>query len=93
MSLIPQDSQDRKYVLLGFKIVGDFGVSIAVPVVVFVLLAQYLEGRFGGAPYITIIAFVCAALLTAKIIRKKAKEYGKEYEAIGKLEQGKQKDK
>ena len=35
MQLLPKDSQERKYMLLGFKIIGDFGATIAVPVVVF----------------------------------------------------------
>ncbi|OGH60115.1 MAG: hypothetical protein A2725_00505 [Candidatus Magasanikbacteria bacterium RIFCSPHIGHO2_01_FULL_33_34] len=82
MALLPKDQQDRKYILLGFKIVGDFGAIIAIPVVVFVLIAQWLEGKYGGSPYITITAFVFASVLTAYMIKKKAKEYGAEYEKL-----------
>ena len=91
MQIIPKDSQERENMLLGSKIIGDFGATIAVPVVLFVLIAQWLEGKYGGAPYITIVAFVCAALLTVKIIIKRAKEYGKQYEAINNLNKEKTK--
>ncbi|KKR34615.1 MAG: hypothetical protein UT67_C0011G0012 [Candidatus Magasanikbacteria bacterium GW2011_GWA2_40_10] len=60
----------------------DFGASIAVPVVLFVLLGQYLDGKYGRSPLFTIMGFVLAALLTAKIIYKKAKRYGEEYKKM-----------
>lgn len=82
--MLSKDQQDRKYMMFGLKIVGDFGATIAIPVVVFVLIAQWLEGKYGGEPYLTIIAFVLAALLTAKMIHSKAKMYGKQYEIISK---------
>ena len=84
MPLLPKDPQERKYVLLGFKILGDFGTTIAVPVVLFVIIAQKLEAKYGGEPWLTIIAFALAALLTAKLIVKKAKRYGREYQEIEK---------
>jgi len=70
--------------MLAFRIIGDFGAIIAVPVILFVLVAQWVEGKYGGEPWLTILAFVLAGLLTAKMIIKKAKEYGKKYEEIGK---------
>jgi F0F1-type ATP synthase assembly protein I len=82
-----QAGSDKKpngyqYQLFAFKMLGDFGASIAVPVVLFVLLGQYLDGRYGKSPLFTIIGFVLAALLTAKIIYKKAKRYGEEYKKM-----------
>lgn len=68
--------------LMGFKIVGDFGATIAIPVVVFVLIAQKLEAKYGGGPWLTITAFILSALLTGYIIRKKAIEYGQEYKKL-----------
>lgn len=70
--------------LLGLRIVGDFGATIAVPVVVFVLIGQWLDEKYSKSPWFTIIAFALAALVSGKIIYKKAKEYGKEYQDIGK---------
>ena len=37
-------TNDRAYYTFALKIIGDFGVSIAAPVVLFVLVGQYLDG-------------------------------------------------
>lgn len=68
--------------MLGLRIIGDFGASIAVPVVVLVLIGQYLDKKFSLLPLFTIMAFVLAALISAKIIHKKAKNYGAEYKRL-----------
>ncbi len=80
----PKKSSDREYVLLGLQIVGDFGATIAIPVVVLVLLAQLLERKYGHAPWITISAFVLAATISGRMIYEKAKEYGKRYQELDK---------
>lgn len=77
-----QPKNDRRYYSLGLRIVVDFGAAIAVPVVVFVLLGQYLDDHFGLSPLFTILGFVLAALISAKIIYKKAKYYGREYQKL-----------
>ena len=82
MSLLPQDLKERKYILMGLRIVGDFGATIAVPVVLFVLVGQWLEGKYGYAPWLTVGGFVLAAALSGKMIYKKAKEYGREYQEL-----------
>ena len=84
MSLLPADPKDRKYMLLGLKIAGDFGVSIAVPIILFVLIGQWLDGRYNKSPWFTVLGFVLAALISAKIIYKKAKEYGRQYQELNK---------
>ena len=78
------DPKDHKYYLFALKIAGDFGVTIAVPVVVFVLIGQWLDRKYDSSPWLTILAFVLAALLTGRIIYKKAKEYGRKYDQLGK---------
>lgn len=75
-----------QYQLFAFKMLGDFGASIAVPVVVFVVIGQYLDGKYDRSPLFTILGFVLAALLTAKIIYKKAKRYGEEYKKMNEAE-------
>ena len=76
------DAKDRRYYLFALRIIGDFGASIAVPVVVFVLFGQWLDGKYDKSPWFTVIAFVLAAVLSGRMIYKKAKRYGKEYQDI-----------
>ena len=72
-------ASDREYYLFALKIIGDFGLAIAAPVVAFVLIGQYLDERYGRSPWFTIIGFVLAAALSGRIIWRKAKKYGEEY--------------
>lgn len=77
-------NNDRKYYLFALKIVGDFGISIAVPVLIFVLIGQYFDDKYHKTSLFTVLGFVLAALITAKIIYKKAKRYGQEYQNLDK---------
>ncbi len=70
--------------LLGMRITGDFGAVIAVPVVAFVLIGRWLDNRYDLGPWATVGAFVLAALVSGKIIYKKAKAYGKEFADLDK---------
>ncbi len=85
------EKKDRVYMILGLKIVGDFGATIAVPVVLFVLFGQWLEKKYGFAPWPTVIAFVLAAVLSGYMIYKKAKQYNQEYYNIEKPDDEKKK--
>jgi thioredoxin-like negative regulator of GroEL len=85
MQIFPKDPQDRKYLILGLKIVSDFGFTIAIPVISLVVIAQWVEEYVGYEPHPTIIAFITAALLTAKIIMHKAEKYNKAYQDINKM--------
>ena len=78
-----QKSSSRAYQIFALRIIGDFGASIAVPVVALVLLGQYLDKRYDSLPLFTILGFVVAALISGKIIYKKAKVYGAEYKKLG----------
>ncbi|TAN32938.1 AtpZ/AtpI family protein [Patescibacteria group bacterium] len=73
---------DRKYYMFGLKIAGDFGISIAAPVVLFALLGQYLDEKYNTGPWLLIVGFVLAAAISAKLIYKKAKRYGDEYQKM-----------
>jgi hypothetical protein len=79
--LLPE--KDRQHYLFGLRIAGDFGASIAVPVVLFVLAGQWLDGKYATGSRYTIIAFILSALVSTKLIYKKAKAYAKEYEDLG----------
>lgn len=78
-----QKSSSRAYQIFALKIIGDFGASIAVPVVALVLLGQYADKKYDLAPLCTIIGFILAALISGKIIYKKAYTYGAEYKKLG----------
>jgi F0F1-type ATP synthase assembly protein I len=78
------DAKDRKYYLFALRIIGDFGATIAVPVVIFVLIGQWLDGKYDKSPWFTISAFILAALLSGKMIYKRAKRYGSEYQDLDK---------
>ncbi len=76
------DNKDRSYYLLALRIVGDFGLSIAAPVVILVLIGEYIDGRFHTAPWFTVSAFFFAALISGFIVYKKTKIYGREYQKL-----------
>ena len=73
---------DRDYYLFALRTIGDFGATIAVPVIILVLIGQYFDERLGLTPWFTILGFVLAALISGKIIHRKAKEYGKWYQSL-----------
>lgn len=77
-----QKTPDREYILFAMRIMGDFGVSIAAPVVIFVLIGQYLDDKYRRSPWFTIAGFVLAAALSGIMIYRKAKKYGQEYERL-----------
>ena len=70
---------EHEYYLFALKIVGDFGINIAAPVVVFALIGQSLDEKYQTRPWFLILGFVAAAVLSGIIIYRKAKRYGEEY--------------
>jgi thioredoxin-like negative regulator of GroEL len=74
--------KDRRYAVLGMRIASDFGASIAVPVVILVIIGQKLDGKWGTGYAWTIGAFILAAVISGRMIYKKAKAYGKEFQAM-----------
>jgi len=79
-----QNSSDRQYYVFALKIAGDFGVSIAAPVILFVLLGSYLGDIYGHRILFIVLAFILAGFLSAKMIYKKSKVYGEQYENLDK---------
>jgi F0F1-type ATP synthase assembly protein I len=74
--------QDRKYMMLAFRIIGEFGAIIAVPVVFMAILGKWLDGRYDTAPLFLVGGFILAALLSGISIHRRAKRFGQEYSSI-----------
>ena len=74
--------QDRQYAIFGLRIASDFGASIAIPVVLFVWIGQWLEDKYGHAPWFTVSAFALAALLSGWLVYRRIKEYAAEYQKL-----------
>lgn len=87
MTLLPVDPIERRSYLLGLRIAGDFGVTIAGPVVIFVLIGQWVDRTYRSAPWATILAFLLAALISGKIVYKKAKDYAQQYKELSEQKQ------
>jgi predicted permease len=79
----PKDA-DRQYQLLGARIVGDFGVTLALPAVLLALAGKALDEKYGAKPLFVIAGLVLAAVISGTSIVRKAKRYGKAYEEINK---------
>jgi hypothetical protein len=82
MGILPSNQKDRKYMLMGFRITGDFGATIAFPLIFFVIIGQWLDDKYNKEMLFTVLAFVISALLSGYLIYKKAKKYGVEYQEI-----------
>ena len=84
MPFLSKKSKDRQYIILAYKIFGDFSVAIAAPVIVCVYFGQKLDTMYQKTPLFTILGFVFAAFITMKYIIKKAVIYGQQYQNIDK---------
>ncbi len=73
---------DSKFWVFGLRIVGEFGGLIAIPVVVLVLLGRLLDARWSTKPWMTIGAFVLAALVSGFMVWRRTKEVAKEYQEL-----------
>lgn len=73
---------DSAYLVLGLRIVSDFGATIAVPVVLFAWIGKTLDARWNTDPFMLLTGFALAATVSTLSIRKKAKVYGKRYQDL-----------
>ena len=69
MSNNPKKDTDKEYIRLGLRIIGDFGATLAVPVVVFVLIGQWLDNKYHHDwlillifQYALIIEYICLVI-------------------------------
>lgn len=73
---------DREYYLFGLRIMSDFGLVIAVPVVLFVLGGQYFDEKYNTYPRYIMVGFVVSAIISALIVWRKAKRHEAEFKAL-----------
>ena len=77
-----KNRSDYGYYLLGLRMLGDFGATIAIPAVAAAVLGGKLDAEWGTKPYATLSFLALAFVLTVALIRKKAAAYGKEYQEL-----------
>lgn len=75
-------TSDWDYYRRGFKLIGSFVASITLPIVIFILIGQYIDKRYSTMPLFTIIGFVSSVLLAGRIVYCKAKHYNEEYRKL-----------
>lgn len=68
--------------MFGLRIVGDFGVAIAAPLVILALAGKWLDARYGTRPMFLVAGFALAAAFSATAIYKKTEEFAKEYQRL-----------
>jgi F0F1-type ATP synthase assembly protein I len=75
---------DARYYGFAMRIVGDFGATIAIPAVIAAFVGVWVDEKLGTAPWLLLGSLAVAGVLTAYIIQKKAKAYGKKFDALNK---------
>jgi len=73
---------DAAYQRLAMRIFADFGASIAVPAVLAGLLGKWLDDTRGTGPFWLIACLALALALTAYMVVRKARRYGREYQRM-----------
>ena len=81
---VPKKTDDRAYQLFALRVAGEFGYLIAVPIVAFAFLGKWLDDRFETKPWLLILGFVLAALLSGAAVYRRAREIGREYDRLNK---------
>jgi F0F1-type ATP synthase assembly protein I len=75
-------TSDSAYHRLAMRIFADFGASIAAPAVLAALLGKWLDDRYATNPRYLILCLILALAGTALVLVRKAKRYGKEFQAM-----------
>lgn len=78
------ENQDRRYFLFALRIMGELVYLIAVPVVFLALGGKWLDSRYQTAPRFLIAGFVLAAFCSGIAVYRRARELGREYQALDK---------
>ncbi|MBI5221377.1 MAG: AtpZ/AtpI family protein [Candidatus Magasanikbacteria bacterium] len=79
----PKNPMNRYYIF-ALKIVGDFGATIAIPVVISAIVGQKLDAKWQTRPWLLIVFMAISALSSAYLIYKKSKIYGRQFQDLDK---------
>ncbi|MFA6131543.1 MAG: AtpZ/AtpI family protein [Patescibacteria group bacterium] len=77
-------TSDAAYYRFAMRIVGDFGVSIAVPAVLAAFGGIWLDRQLGTTPWLLFAGLIAAFTSTYLVIKKKATDYAKKFDELGK---------
>lgn len=86
---VKKSTSDAAYYRFAMRIIGDFSVSIAVPAVVAAFVGIWLDRKLGTTPWLMIIGLIAALSSTYLVIKKKANDYAKQFEKIGREDEDK----
>lgn len=72
----------KKSLVFSFSLIGQIGFATALPLVIFGLIGQKLDHKFGTAPYLFILGLLIATIqiffYLRRIIKKAQKEFQNE---------------
>ena len=77
--------KDKQYLILSIRIMGDFGATIAIPVVALAMFGKWVDSKFGTSPIFIAVGFALAFIFSSIVIYKKTKKYSTEYSGIDNL--------
>jgi F0F1-type ATP synthase assembly protein I len=77
-----KSTSDAAYYRFAMRIVGDFGVSIAVPAVAAAFVGIWLDRKLGTTPWLMIIGLAAAFSSTYLVIKKKATDYARQFDDL-----------
>jgi len=75
---------DAAYYRFAMRVMGDFSVSIAVPAVIAAFVGIWLDRKLGTTPWLMFIGLAAAFASTYLVIKKKASDYAKQFDKLGK---------
>ncbi len=75
-------NSDAAYIRLGMRIFADMSGSIAIPCVLAAVAGEWVDTRYGTAPWVLILFLLIAFFGSALLIARKAVTYDSEYKKL-----------
>ena len=74
----------KKTLWMTLSVVGNMGLAIAVPIVIFSLLGRFLDNKYQTSPWFLLTGMIVALVVTSIILGSKIMKLLKEVEAENK---------